>query len=283
MAESERLPREYPPPRHMLRDLRLVTERDSDGVRAWLPAVPELEGAGGVRLGVIATLVDVAGGGAALEALNPDWIATSDLAVHRLEIPVAGWMEARPRVVRAGRSSVVLEVDVRSGEGRAALATMGFARLQARGGAQRHREEPEGRFEFALPESGLRRPFLEEIGAHTRDARAGVVELALSPYVGNSLGALQGGVAAVLLDRAAELAGGAALGAEVAVSDLAIHFIALGRAGPMRTRAQLLRRRERGALLRVELCDAGAQGRLGALATAWVERVPSAPRSIPAT
>lgn len=275
MAESERLPEEYPPPHHMLRDLRLATEPDASGLRTWLPLVPELEGGGGPRLGVIATLADVAGGATALEAVSPDWIATSDLAVHRLEAPGGTCLEARPRVVRAGRSSVVLEVEVRSGEARVALATMGFTRLRARGDAQQHQGRPDGRVEFALPESGLQRPFLDEIGARSCDEAAGVVELAMSPYVVNSLGALQGGVAATLLDRAAELAGRAAFGAEAVVSDLAIHFIALGRVGPMRTRAHLLRRRESGALLRIELADTGAEGRLGALAIAWVERAPA--------
>lgn len=275
MAESGRLPEEYPPPLHMLRDLRLATEPEASGSCSRIPLVPELEGAGGPRLGVIATLVDVAGGAAALEAVKPDWIATSDLAVHRLDPPVGSSLEARPQVVRAGRSSVVLEVEVRSGGAQVALATMGFTRLSARGGAQQHPGRPAGRVDFAHPESGLRRPFLEAIGVQERDAAAGVVELAMGPYVGNSLGALQGGAAATLLDRAAELAGREALGVEVAVSDLSIHFIALGRVGPIRTRARLLRRGEAGALLRVELMDSGAEGRLGALATAWVERVPT--------
>lgn len=275
MAERGPLPEEYPPPRHMLRDLRLATEPEASGACTWLPLVPEIEGVGGPRLGVIATLVDVAGGGAALEAVKPDWIATSDLAVHRLDPPVGSSLEARPQVVRAGRSSVVLEVEVRSGGARVALATMGFTRLGARGGAQQHPGRPAGRVEFAHPESGLRRPVLAEIGAQDREEAGGVVELAMSPYVVNSLGALQGGAAAVLLERAAELAGREALGAEVVVSDLSIHFIALGRIGPMRTRARLLRRGEAGALLRIELVDIGAEGRLGALATAWVEQISS--------
>jgi acyl-coenzyme A thioesterase PaaI-like protein len=274
VAQGAQLPGEYPPPRHMLRDLHLETWRDAAGPGARIPVSPHLRGPAGVRLGVLATLADVAGGGAALEAVNPDWIATSDLTVHRLGGPGRGALEARARVSRAGRGSVLLEVDVRDDEGPIALATMGFTRLRARGGFQQHAGRPADRFAFALPDSGLDRPFLDAIGATTRDAAAGVVELAVTPYVGNSLGALQGGAATVLLDRAAELAGGTALGAAAVVMDLSVHFVALGRVGPMRTQASLLRRREDAALLRVALVDDGAEGRLGALATAWVERAP---------
>lgn len=273
MAQGEPLPGEYPPPRHMLRDLRLETWRDAEGPHTRIPVCSEICGAGGVRLGVLATLADVAGGAAALEAVNPDWIATSDLMVHRLGGPGRGALEATARVSRAGRRSVLLEVDVRDDEGPIALATMGFTRLAARGGVQQHGSRPEERFDFALPDSGLSCPFVDAIGAISRDPAG--VELAVTPYVGNSLGALQGGAAATLLDRAAELAGGEALGAAVAVSDMAVHFVALGRVGPMRAQASLLRRREKSALFRVAMVDAGAGGRLGALATAWVERAPA--------
>ena len=90
------------------------------------------------------------------------------------------------------------------------------------------------------------------------------------PYVLNSVGALQGGLVVALADASAECAGRALLGREVATCDLSVHFLALGREGPFRTRARLLRRERDAALFSVELRDMGQDERLGAVATARV-------------
>jgi acyl-coenzyme A thioesterase PaaI-like protein len=84
----------------------------------------------------------------------------------------------------------------------------------------------------------------------------------------NSLGALQGGVAALLATLAAEAAGGAALGGACVARDLALHYLSLARESPARTSSRVLRRGASGALLRVESRD-GA-GRLTTFASVGV-------------
>jgi uncharacterized protein (TIGR00369 family) len=264
----------YPPAQHVLRDLRIWIERDASGARAGMDVVPALRSrAGTVRAGALATLVDVAGGEASVRAVRPEWVATSSLVLHRLA-PVTGQrLEARPALLRRTRATVVLEVRVADGGAEpVALATMCFAVLPAREGQRRIGVGfDDRRTEFGAPGAGLEAPLEERIGARALDPAAGRFELALTPYVGNSLGALQGGMTALLVDLAAEAAGGAALGAPVATSDLALHYLALAREGPVRTQARVLRAGSDAALLRVEVREASE--RLAAAATVGVVRV----------
>ncbi len=261
----------YPPERHVLRDLRLWTEREPDGARSGLPVVPEiLDEAGEVRLGVLATLVDVAGGELAVRSASPDWVATSELVLHRLR-PLRGAMvEARPVLVRRSRTSVILEVSV-SDDAREplALATMSFAIVPSRAPQQRMgvgHDAP--RTEFARPDSGLGEPLVACIGVRCLDAAAGRLELPLDSYTVNSLGALQGGVAALFAILAAEAAGGAAQGETCVARDLALRYLSLARESPVASSARVLRRDAAGALVRVESRD-GA-GRLATLSTVVV-------------
>ena len=264
----------YPPERHVLRDLGLWTERGEGGSRSGLPVVSEILGpAGDVRAGVLATLVDIAGGELAARSAHPGWIATSDLVLHRLRRVEGRELEARPALVRRSRQTIVLEVALADGGAEPlGLATMTFAIVPAReaqrrlavGGAA-------ARSEFALEDSGLDAPIVDKIGARCLDAASGLFEVAIGSYVVNSLGALQGGMAALLVDLAAEAAGSAAAGALCETADLALNYLALARESPVRASARVLRRGADGALVRVETRD--ASGRLGALASVAVARV----------
>jgi acyl-coenzyme A thioesterase PaaI-like protein len=255
----------------VLRDLRLWTERDAEGARSGLPVVPGiLDASGDVQLGVLATLVDVAAGELAVRSASPDWVATSELVLHRLR-PVRGAMvEARPALVRRSRTSVVLEVSLNDGAAEPlALATTSFAIVPARAPQQRMGVGHDAaRTEFARADSGLDRPLAPRLGVRCVDAAAGRLELPLEPYTVNSLGALQGGVAALLSTLAAETAGGAALGEACVARDLVLHYLSLARESPAATSAQMLRRDATGALLRVESRD-GA-GRVATLASVGV-------------
>ncbi|HZM54334.1 MAG TPA: hypothetical protein VFC03_04840, partial [Acidimicrobiales bacterium] len=74
----------YPPARHILGDLGMVAEVTSDSAaRVRTRVTPHITAAdGGVRAGVLATLVDIVGGAIAARALQPDWMATADLALQ---------------------------------------------------------------------------------------------------------------------------------------------------------------------------------------------------------
>ena len=264
----------YPPERHVLRDLRLWTERDAEATRSGLPVVPEIRGPGGdVRLGALATLVDVAGGELAVRSARPDWVATGDIVLHRLRAVRGDSVEARPALVRRTRTTIVLEVGLADGAPEPlGLARMTFAIVPAREGQRRMAVGSDApRTEFALPGSGLEEPLAARLGMRCVDAAAGRLELALGPYTVNSLGALQGGVAALLACLAAEAAGAEALGGPCAARDLALDYLSLAREGPVATAAALLRRDASSALLRVESRD--GPGRLTTLASVGVARV----------
>ncbi len=200
----------YPPDRHLLRDLRLSFEHQGTGAsRAWMPAVPELAAAdGAVRAGALATLVDVIGGGLAAQTAQPDWIATADLTLHLTGAVVTGTVEARAHVAHAGRTTVVIEVTLHDDAGRqVGLATMSFARLPRRD------QNPDlsdsmttGTSTMALPESAMQGSLLDEIGVRVVDAAAGVLEAPVRDWSRNSLGSMQGGAVAAVIDAAADAA-----------------------------------------------------------------------------
>ena len=267
-----RLPQDYPPAQHVLRDLRLWSEAGAEPARAGIFVSREQFGAtGACSAGALAVLVDAVAGGAALRAAPDSWIATSDMRLHWMASAGAGELVARTQLLRSGRSSIVLEAEVHAAERLVAHATVAFSRIEAEGEyQQRPRGERLGRVEFGAASAGFSRPWAECMGARVLDAAAGAVELPLTPYVGNSLGGLQGGIAVALLDFAAEAAGTAELGCAAATRDLAVHFLAIGRKGPIHTRATKLRRGGDELLLRVESRDRGADDRLCTVATATV-------------
>jgi acyl-coenzyme A thioesterase PaaI-like protein len=281
MSQARALPQDYPPARHVLRDLGLWSDAGADPPCAGFPVAPALYGASGAcSAGALSVLVDAVAGAAALRAeagraargaAVPGWIATSDLRLHVLAPAADGELVARAHALRAGRTSVVAEVEVSRADVLVAHAAVAFSRLEAQGEyQQRPRGERLGRVDFGEGAPGFAAPWAEALGVRVVDAEAGAVELPLAAYVGNSLGGLQGGIAVALLDFAAEAAAGAWLGRAAATRDLAVHFLAIGRAGPLRTRAVRLRRSGGEVLLRLESRDAGAGERLCTVATATV-------------
>ena len=254
---------EYPPPHHLLRDLALEVEhRDHGRSVAWLPVVPALLGdTGRVRAGALATLVDVIGGGLAAQAAAPDWIATADLTLHVVGAVRDGVVEADARVLRRGRTTVVIEVDLRHGRDVAGIATMTFSVLPRRdtnpvisfgGGTPR--------VSFVLPGTGFDAPVLDEVGCTVVDAAAGVVDLPVTDYARNSFGALQGGVVAMGIDAAAEAALRVACDAPVTVTDLQVTYLALVR-GTLRTTTEVLHASPSFGSATVDVLDAGSEAR----------------------
>jgi uncharacterized protein (TIGR00369 family) len=262
----------YPPEIHVIRDLRPYTERDAQGSRSYLEVVSEARApAGSLRAGVLATLVDMAGGEAAVNAARPNWVATSDLVLHVTRPVREGLVCGRASILRTTRSTIVLEVDLSVGDDPVGLATMTFAVLTARTEVQRMgtgTDEP--RTDFGRPGSHLATHIDEALGLRVVDAASGAIEIDLTPYVVNSLGALQGGVVAIALEVGAETLGRHLFGADVTVLDFSINYLSLMKAGPARTVARVLRRGENEALVRVELHDTGHENRLCTVATALV-------------
>jgi uncharacterized protein (TIGR00369 family) len=81
--------------------------------------------------GLIATLVDVVAGRAAVESMPPGYgVATSDMTLHYLSGVTVGPARAEARVLRAGKRMIVVRVVVYD-TGRDVLATTSTATLVA--------------------------------------------------------------------------------------------------------------------------------------------------------
>jgi uncharacterized protein (TIGR00369 family) len=263
----------YPPQDHMIRDLQVSLEVDGTGlstIRA--PVVPEIcTDQGAMYVGVMATLVDILGGGLSIMAVSPDWSATSGLSIHTTGRATSGEVAATGSVIRTGRTMIVVSVDIYEVTGNSALkskaigsAMIDFSRLPRRKDTLEIviDEGAAEAFQFAVEGSGLIRPYLDEVGMRVLNETAGVVELKMSDYIRNSFRSLQGGIVAILADVAGQHAARAATGKPLITSDLLIHFISQGKVGPFRTKAEVLRAKENTALTRIEVIDTGADDRL---------------------
>jgi len=262
----------YPPERHVLRDLRFMFDEHGDGMSvAWLPVVPEVcTDMGSVRAGALATLVDVLGGGAAATAAHPNWIATADLTVHLVRRVAADAVEARARVLRAGRPTVGIEGTLHDSNGASntderrlvGAATMSFSVLPRRDiNPDIEATRAPGRSSMALENSRLDVPLLDALDVRTIDAARGVVEAPVAPWALNSMGAMQGGVVATLVDAAGEVALRHATVESLVVTDIELTYLAFGKVGPIRTAVDVLSASARRGVARVEVVDAGSDAR----------------------
>ncbi|WP_029111600.1 PaaI family thioesterase [Mycobacterium sp. URHD0025] len=109
---------------------------DADTVIVDLHNRPDLANArGALQGGLVATLVDIAGGRLAMSVAGPDnGVSTADMAIHYLAPINIGPARAVATMVRAGRSIIVVAVDVFDigDEGLAARATLSFAVVRPR-------------------------------------------------------------------------------------------------------------------------------------------------------
>jgi uncharacterized protein (TIGR00369 family) len=261
------MPTVYPPDQHLLRDLRFSFDHDPGGrkSRAWMPVVAEVcTDLGHARAGALATLVDVIGGGLAAMAAAPGWIATADLTLHLVGAARPGAVvEARADVLRAGRTTVVIEVAlVDESERDVGIATMSFAVLPRRDSNPEVVSIRDGQSTMAVPESHLARPLLDELGVTVVDAARGVVEVPVIDWSRNSMGAMQGGVVATVAEVAAEAALRAETTEDLVVTDLSVTYLGFGRVGPVRSAVEVLGTASGHGSARVELVDAGADDRL---------------------
>jgi uncharacterized protein (TIGR00369 family) len=131
---------------------------------------------------------------------------------------------------------------------------------------------------MALPTSRLDAPLVDMLGARIDDAARGELEVPVAEWSLNSLGAMQGGAVATVIDAAAEAAIRAATSEPLVVTDLQITYLALGRVGPIRTRVDVLGTNSGHAQARVQLVDAGAQSRVTTLARVVATRSLRDPR-----
>lgn len=241
--------------RMFIQDLDLECEMTADGTAASGEASvgPLLRGVGGgVRPSLLATVADIVGGIPACRATAPRLALTLDIAVRIVAQPEGDRVRVAARLLKEGRNTVAVAVDFADpgSGGLVALSHLTFV--------------PSPRPQDLAPTTltGMRTggsmavPLPELVGA--RVPEPGVAEIDHRPYVVQGSGALQGGIVALLAELAVEsLAGGPVL-------DLDTRYLSTVRVGPGRAEATPVG----NGLVRVEVRDTGADGRLAAVATA---------------
>lgn len=277
MSEA-REPVAFPPAHHLVRDLRVVVERTRDEAIIRLPITPAIfDASGRPRVGVVAVIADMIAGQTAIRAVAPSWIATANLELAVGELPASGTLEGRPQVLRKGATTIVIEVALDQLEsGRAVgLATLGFSILPRRSAMQAAlhdaRAESAGTL-YAPTGQGFAKPLLDAMGVVFDPADPAVALVPLDPYLQNTLGALQGGVVAILMEATAERLARSLLGVPVRVRGIELQYLKLGRKGPIGARARELARTPWGVIARVELFDRGDDEARLTVATVWIER-----------
>ncbi|OPY66288.1 MAG: Thioesterase superfamily protein [Syntrophorhabdaceae bacterium PtaU1.Bin034] len=267
----------YPPLNQMLSDLSPVLAfQTPDKATLRAPVCPVVgTDRGTMLLGVMATLMDVLGGGLALTTFNPDWAATTHLSVHSTGRALSGYIDAQGELKKTGRNTVLVKVDIRhrpnehGGPARVATAIVSFTRFSPRERSRLFRIGPmAGKMPYSNPDrSNLAQPFYDKVGLKILNEAEAVVQVEISDYVRNSFNALHGGVAALLADLAGQTAARHATGKPFVTTDLAIHFLSLGQVGPFRTKTTMLRKTDETVLSLVEILDTGAGDRLLSIAT----------------
>lgn len=251
--------------------------------------------AGSAAVGMLATLVDVGASDPALAACRPDWTATLDLSIHG-----AGWLTEGPvvvdaRLVRLGKKVIVVDADVYDGHGAAdfdalqaavdeeedpaaggpTLAAKGlvtFARIPGSAASLEDAYKPAewvGQVRHRSAEAPAEGTMRERMGLEVIAAATGVLELERTPYVANTIGTINGGAQAVLVEAAAE-----AMRPDLVATDVQIHYLSQVKAGPARTKGTVSRDRTDHSVVTIEVVDAGAEDQLLALATVTLQRTP---------
>ncbi len=252
----------YPPAHHVLRDLAFEVQPGRTINRAWLTTTDMMCNPNGrLHTGLLATMVDAICGGLAAVTAAPGWIATADLTMHVARPLEGDEFAAVARVRRAGRTTVVLEAEVHSDANihdPIAIATATFSVLQ--------RREQNPTLEAVQGDDQPRRAFVGSTNGFTEPAYGacsfryladGVVEVPVHDYILNSLGGVQGGILASLIDAATVHA----LGDGFETVDLYLTYLALAKQGPIRATPAITHRDSQRGAVSIEVHDTGAQRR----------------------
>lgn len=272
-------------------DLDMVIDQLSDTrVRSLAPLTDAVrDPAGAASLGYLVIATDVTAAMVAICASVPDVTVTVDLMLHEMAQLVQGPTVIECNLVKAGARLIAVGVDVFEGAGigeltelgeavgleRVATGIVNFARAQSPTAKMAHVADPlsfTGRRRHYKPFMDLPTvPLFHRCGIEIVDAAAGVVDVPNVAYNHNNRDRISGGVIGVAFEAAAE-----ATHPGYACSDIAIHYLATTRVGPMRTRTTVVRETEDHAVCRIEAYDAGGDDEIVvAQATVTLQRFAS--------
>lgn len=251
----------YPPAHHLLRDLAFTTDTSNPTTTTTtLTITPGLCDSRGIRLGVLATLVDVGGAGIALRAIAPDWIATADLQTHVVRPVSDGAVTLTCRPLRIGARRVVIDAELVDDDGAVCgTGRMAFARIPGTATKASVEEVTEPRSAARTMEGGspVIEPIVDQCGMTA--VGPGQIRFDKSPYVENSFGTVNGGVLALAAEAAAVSAAGGGH-----AQDLHIHYLEQIGDGPVGVTAEVVRHGDGAHLCRVtieDLATASDEGR----------------------
>lgn len=216
-----------------------------------------------VRLGVLATLIDVIGGSPAHAILNP----TVDLRVSLIEpLPSSGKLELVCRPVRIGRRLFVGETIVHTGD---------ESEPCARGICTFINRPIEGLTHDGLvPDGSLGVDCYDDL-FDVREPSVGVFELDNDPVIGNPhSGTIQGGAQTLLAELVAERVLEREHDREYEVVDVDVRYLSGLRTPAIRARAEVLGATLERHFVRVPMTEADAGERLVSLTTLLCRPVP---------
>ncbi len=224
-----------------------------------LDPFPAICAKGVVRPSVLVLVVDMMAGFHAEAGAGSDWVFTTDLSLRAPARRIPERVVATGQVLRAGRGSISCEVALRAGDRAFAYGQSGFIRIPRRhGDPPKPHLHPDEEFRRQAP---IERPLVEEVGIRVLDPATGHCELALRDELLNPARVLQGAIVSLVAEVAAETLAEHASGAPQLVTELDIRYLAMGRVGPIWSRASWIGDPGSGAL-RVELRDRGNGDRL---------------------
>lgn len=227
-------------------------------------AVDEIRTApeGGVQVGLMCTVMDMAAATVAIPDIQPDWIATRDIAYRSFAPVVQGPLLVSAETIWVGEKTVVADCRTFDGLGQrdtdrarpCGLGTVAFARISGSATAVvPSNDEPElGRVPMFGEPARFTKPLRSAIGLGFGlvDDRP-MVEVAKTPYVENSIGTINGGVMAVLVDAAAEQAAGEGFHS----TGVDLRYLAQTAEGPARAFGEIVSRTATSATARVGVYD----------------------------
>jgi len=242
--------------RHVLQDLGWGVTREGEELHGSSSVTPEMHvpGTRHLRTSILAAWADVLAGHLAVDTIAPRVPVTLELDVHLYRpAPADGAVHGAGKIVKAGRSVFVAEVEFTTGDG----DPFGFA-------AGSFVPAPDARLTIDIPPNArpfsaeaprLTVPFAQRAGC-VRGA-PGVAVLTHSDEVLNASNTINGGMIALVAEEAAlSLSPGATL------ASLDLRYLQPARVGPVVARAEV-----RHGLGRVEVRDEGNDDRLCVVAT----------------
>ena len=198
-----------------------------DEFRGWVDVVPRLCSHGLVRGAVLVMLVDMGAGYEAEMHAERDWSFTADLSVRRSPVATSR-IEGVPVVQRAGRT-ISIDMPLRDADGApTAHGIATFTRVAMRPGDPPRPDYPVDSV-GSFGDSGID---LEDALA-ARETAAGL-EVDLTGTLLNPAGVLQGGVAALIAEIAAQRVVERELGGPHVVAGIDVRYVNMGRVGPIR-------------------------------------------------